>query len=254
MLTSHAGARVDFSLTGMNALVVGAGRGLGRSIAAELAFAGAQVCAVSRTGADLEALRAEVGGRIRAHTADVTQEIERQGLFECLEPLNVFVNCVGTNIPAPIMQVTQKNLDRMLELNVRTTFLLSQQAARAMLAQGTGGSIIHVSSQMGHVGAENRSVYCMTKHAVEGLTKAMAIELAGQGIRVNSVAPTFVETPLTEPFLRQPAFKQWVVSRLPLGRLGRPEEVAAAVVFLASPAASLITGTSLRVDGGWTAQ
>ena len=140
----------------------------------------------------------------------------------------------------------------MLNLNVRAAFLCSQAAARRMVKQGSG-SIIHMSSQMGHIGAVKRTVYCMTKHAIEGLTKAMAVELAPQGVRVNAVAPTFIETPLTRPMLDDPAFKDYVTNQIPMGKIGQPQDVAAAVLYLASPASSLVTGDSLKVDGGWTA-
>lgn len=141
----------------------------------------------------------------------------------------------------------------MIDLNIRAAFLTAQAAARIMVQQGTG-SIIHMSSQMGHIGAARRTVYCTTKHAIEGLTKAMAVELAPLGIRVNAVAPTFIETPMTKPMLADPVFNEEVLSKIPLNRVGQVDEVADAVLFLASPASSLITGDSLKVDGGWTAQ
>jgi NAD(P)-dependent dehydrogenase (short-subunit alcohol dehydrogenase family) len=167
----------------------------------------------------------------------------------------VFVNNAGSNIPEPFVDVTDEHLDRLLNLNVRAAFIAAQAAAKKMLAAaGRGGVIINMSSQMGHVGAVNRTVYCMTKHALEGLTKAMALELAPHGIRAVSIAPTFVETPMTRPMMARPEFAQWVRERIPAGRVGQPEDVAAAVVFAASPAASLVTGTSLVIDGGWTAQ
>jgi len=175
-----------------------------------------------------------------------------------LPSLDVFVNNAGANIPEPFVDVTDEHLDRLLNLNVRSAFIGAQAAAKKMLASADrragGGAIINMSSQMGHVGAVNRTVYCMTKHALEGLTKAMALELAPQGIRVVSVAPTFIETPMTKPMFAKPEFGQWVRDRIPAGRVGQPEDVAAAVVFAASPAASLVTGTSLVIDGGWTAQ
>jgi NAD(P)-dependent dehydrogenase (short-subunit alcohol dehydrogenase family) len=172
--------------------------------------------------------------------------------------LDVLVNNAGSNIPEPFVDVSEAHLDRILDLNVRAAFLVAQAGARRMLAaadrRARGGAIVNMSSQMGHVGAVNRSVYCLTKHAIEGLTKVMAIELAPHGIRVNSLAPTFIETPLTAPMFARPEFSKWAHERIPLGRLGTPDEVAAAALFLASPAASLVTGTSLVVDGGWTAQ
>jgi len=168
-------------------------------------------------------------------------------------PLDILVNNAGFNRPQPFLEVDEETLDRMLALNVRAAFLVAQAAARAMVAGG-GGVVVNMTSQMGHVGSErDRSVYVMTKHAIEGLTKAMAVELAPQGVRVVSIAPTFVMTPLTAPFFADPAFKKWALDRIPLGRLGTVDEVANAVVFLCSPAASLVTGSSLLADGGWTA-
>ena len=173
--------------------------------------------------------------------------------------LDVLVNNAGSNIPEPFIEVSEEHLDRLLALNVRAAFLAAQAAAKKMLEsperKSRGGAIVNMSSQMGHVGAVNRSVYCLTKHALEGLTKAMALELAAHGIRVVSIAPTFVETPLYQRMTEaKPEFAQWVRERIPAGSVGQPEDVAAAVVFAASPAASLMTGTSLVIDGGWTAQ
>jgi NAD(P)-dependent dehydrogenase (short-subunit alcohol dehydrogenase family) len=151
-------------------------------------------------------------------------------------------------------EVPTELLDRMLALNVRSAYLTAQAAVRSMLASGNGGSIINITSQMGHVGSPRRTVYCMTKHALEGLTKAMAVELAPDGIRVNAVAPTFVETPMTQPMLDDPEFKRFVLDSIPLRRLATTRDVASAVLYLASPAAAMVTGTSLLVDGGWTAR
>jgi NAD(P)-dependent dehydrogenase (short-subunit alcohol dehydrogenase family) len=171
----------------------------------------------------------------------------------------VLVNNAGSNIPEPFVEVSEDHLDRLLALNVRAAFLVAQAAAKKMLEardrKDRGGAIIHMSSQMGHVGAVNRSVYCMTKHALEGLTKAMALELAPHAVRVVSIAPTFIETPMyTKMRTEKPEFEKWVTDRIPAGKVGQPEDVAAAVVFAASPGAALVTGTSLLVDGGWTAQ
>lgn len=235
------------------ALVTGAGRGIGRACALALAAAGAEVIAVARTPADLDSLAAESGGRVRGWVEDVTADAFYARL-EALPALDVLVNNAGMNRPLPIEAVDPATLDLMLALNVRAVYRTSQSAARVMLRAGRGGSIVHMSSQMGHVGAPRRTVYCMTKHAVEGLTKAMAVELVPHGIRVNSVAPTYVETPMTQPMLADPAFRNSVLGSIPLGRVGRPEDVVGAVLFLASPAAGLVTGDSLRVDGGWTAR
>jgi NAD(P)-dependent dehydrogenase (short-subunit alcohol dehydrogenase family) len=154
-----------------------------------------------------------------------------------LEQVDILVNNAGTNVPEPFLEVSEDNLDRMLAVNVKGAFLVAQAAARRMVERGEGGSIINISSQMGHVGAPRRTVYCATKHAVEGLTKAMAVELAPHKVRVNSVAPTFVETPMTKPLLENETLREDTLSRIPLGRLGRVEDVTGAVLFLASPAA-----------------
>jgi NAD(P)-dependent dehydrogenase (short-subunit alcohol dehydrogenase family) len=256
-----AGAARGAGLEGRVALVTGAGRGIGRSAAVALAEAGAEVWLVARTASEIEAGADEIraaGGRANACPCDITNAAALRRVIAALPALDVLVNNAGANIPEPFVEVSEDHLDRLLGLNVRAAFLAAQAAARKMLEapdrKARGGAIINVSSQMGHVGAPNRSVYCLTKHALEGLTKALAVELAPHNIRVNSVAPTFVETPMTRPMFERPAFRDWVHDRIPLGRLGRPEEVAAAVVFLASPGAALITGTSLVIDGGWTAQ
>jgi NAD(P)-dependent dehydrogenase (short-subunit alcohol dehydrogenase family) len=251
-----------FRLDGRTALVTGAGRGIGRACAVALAQAGATVWLAARTREEIEQAAAEIrasGGAAHTVCVDVTKTGELQKAFAALPILDILVNNAGSNIPEPFVEVSEAHLDRLLELNVRAAFLAAQAAARKMLEaperKARGGAILNMSSQMGHVGAANRSVYCLTKHALEGLTKAMALELAVHNIRVVSIAPTFIETPMTRPMLARPEFAAWVQSRLPAGgRVGRPEEVAWAVVFAASPAAALMTGTSLVVDGGWTAQ
>ena len=240
-------------LSGRRVVVTGAGRGIGRACAIGLAAAGAEVTAVARTAADLDTLAAASDGRITAWCADVTTDAFVARL-EAVGQLDVLVNNAGMNCPLPIASVATATLDAMLALNVRATYRASQAAARVMLRSGCAGSIIHMSSQMGHVGAALRTVYCMTKHAVEGLTKAMAVELGPAGIRVNSVAPTFIETDLTRTMFEDAAFRKSVLESIPIGRLGTPADVVGAVLFLASPASAMITGTSLRVDGGWTAR
>jgi NAD(P)-dependent dehydrogenase (short-subunit alcohol dehydrogenase family) len=223
-----------------------------------LAFAtqGAEVVLLARQRNDLEQLAREVdvlGGCARWVACDLTDAQDVRAIFSDLERCDVLVNNAGMNKPQALLEVDLATLDALLGLNVRSMFVSAQCAARLMEKQRSG-VIINMSSQMGHIGAAHRTVYCMTKHAIEGLTKAMAVELAPLGIRVNSVAPTYVETPLTEPFLADEGFRADVLRRIPLGRIGTVEEVVAAVMFLASRAASLITGTSLRVDGGYTAQ
>jgi NAD(P)-dependent dehydrogenase (short-subunit alcohol dehydrogenase family) len=211
---------------------------------------------VSRSPDELEEAAAEIralGRRARPVALDVTDPKSIRHLIVELPELHVLVVSAGANIPEPLLEVSDEHLDQLLALNVRATFVTVQAAARRMVREGAG-AIVLLSSQMGHVGAAGRTVYCATKHAVEGLTKAAAVELAPHGVRVNAVAPTCVETPMTAASLADPAFRAGVLDRIPLGRLGRVEDVAAGVVFLASDAASLVTGTSLLVDGGWTAQ
>ena len=241
-------------------VITGAGRGIGRACAVALAEAGAEVWLAARTKDEIEQAAEEIraaGGKARASVCDVTDPHAVRNTMH-MRVLDILVNNAGTNVPEPFVDVSEAHLDQLMNLNLRAAFLVAQTAAKKMLQQpdrkARGGAIINMSSQMGHVGAVNRSVYCMTKHGLEGLTKAMALELAPQGIRVVSVAPTFVETPLSRSFMASPDFAKWVTDRLPAGKVGQAEDVAAAVVFAASPAAALVTGSSILVDGGWTAQ
>jgi len=249
-------ANSAFRLDGKTALVTGAGRGIGRAVALALATAGAELILVSRTRSQLEAVALEIekaGGKAQVLPFDVTDTGAMCAAFAGLERLDILVNNAGINRPQPFLEVDEPTLDLLLGLNVRAAFLVAQAAARLMVPNGSG-VIVNMSSQMGHVGSDlNRTVYVMTKHAVEGLTKAIAVELAPKGVRVVSIAPTFVQTPLTKPFFDDPDTRKWILDRIPLGRSGTVEDVAQAVVFLASPAASLVTGSSLLVDGGWTA-
>lgn len=253
--TETASMLPSLSLTGARAVVTGAGGGLGAGFALALAEAGADLLlldirpeALAPTVEGVERL----GRQVEAVGCDITDAEQVREALARVERVDVLVNNAGTNVPEAVMDVSEAALDLMLSLNVRGTFLVSQAAARRMVAQG-GGAIVNITSQMGHVGSAGRTVYCTTKHAVEGMTKAMAVELAPSGVRVNAVAPTFVETPMTRPFFEDPDFRAEVLSRIPLGRLGQVQDVVGAVVFLASPAAALITGSSLLVDGGWTA-
>mgnify|MGYP006421994437 CR=1 FL=1 len=236
----------QFRLDHRTAVVTGAGKGIGRACAEVLASAGASVLAVARTPADLEALQAAYPENVTIWPSDATSD-EFISAVANLETLDILVNNVGINRPQAFVDVDTEALDSVLNVNVRAAFRVSQAAARAMLRHESG-SIIHMSSQMGHVGAPLRSVYCMTKHAIEGLTKAMAVELAQSGIRVNAVAPTFIETPLTRPMLEDPEFREDVLSRIPLNHLGQVKDVANAVLYLAGDAAAMVTGESLRVD------
>lgn len=250
-----------FRLDGRTALVTGAGRGIGRAAAIALAYAGAEVWLMARTQSDLDSAVAEInsaGGRAHAMVCDLADSAAVNREIAALPTLDVLVNNAGTNIPEPFVKVSAVHLDQMLNLNVRAMFIAAQAAVKKMLElperNVCGGVVINITSQMGHVGAPMRTVYCLTKHAIEGFTKALAVELAPHNIRVNSIAPTFLETPLTAPMFAKPEFAKWVMERIPLGRLGQLDEVAASVVFVASNAASLMTGASLIIDGGWTAQ
>jgi NAD(P)-dependent dehydrogenase (short-subunit alcohol dehydrogenase family) len=250
-------AGVSFRLDGKRALVTGAGRGIGRGAAEALAAAGAAVTLVARTRGEIDAVAdaiGEAGGRAETLVLDVTQ-IESVGReIAAHGPFDILVNNAGTNRPAPLLDVTTADFDVIFELNVRAAFFVAQAVARGLVAVGRAGSIINISSQMGHVGAANRTVYCASKHAMEGFTKAMAIELAPRGIRVNTICPTFIETELTAGYFADPAFRASVLSKIKLGRLGTVADVVGAIVFLASDAAAMITGAPLMIDGGWTAE
>ena len=244
-------------LDGRRALVTGAGRGIGLAAAAALAQASAHVVLVARTAGEIESAAAEIrreGGSAEPLVLDVTDLASVRAAVAAQAPFDVLVNNAGTNRPAPFLQVTEQDYDAITTLNQRAAFFVAQAVAQRMVEAGIRGSIIHISSQMGHVGGARRTVYCMSKHGVEGLTKAMAIDLAPHGIRVNTIGPTFIDTPLTRPFWNDKAFHEDVLRRIKLSRLGTVEDLMGAVVFLASDAAALVTGTSLLVDGGWTAE
>ncbi|HIF59190.1 MAG TPA: SDR family oxidoreductase [Rhodospirillales bacterium] len=236
---------------GKVALVTGGGKGLGRACAIGLAAAGAKVIAVARTENDLKEVQSHNPDNITYWAEDVLND-RLYSKIENMDQLDILVGCAGANKPQPISDITLETIDWLMDLNIRAIFRASQSAAKIMLKQGSG-SIINMSSQMGHIGAPNRTLYCTTKHAVEGLTKALAVELAPEGIRVNAVAPTFIDTPFTRPMFKNIEFKETVENNIALGHIGTVEDVAAAVIFLASPGAAMITGESLKVDGGWTA-
>lgn len=244
-------------LDGRRALIAGAGRGIGAAAAAALAQAGAEVTLAARSEAPLRALASAL--HAEGHVAhvlplDVTDadavrhEIGERG------PFDILVNSAGTNRPSELAQMRDEDLDFVVDVNLKAAFYLAREVARGLQAAGRPGSLITLSSQMGHVGGPKRTLYCATKHALEGFTKALAWELGPHGIRVNTLCPTFIETPLTQPMLADERFRRYVESRIALGRIGRVEDIMGAVVFLASDASALVTGSALMVDGGWTAQ
>ncbi len=246
----------SFRLDGRRALVTGAGRGIGMAVAAGFAQAGAHVTLCARTGAEIEALAEALRGNgcsADCIVADVTDVERLQQIVAASEPFDIFFNNAGMNRPKPFIDVPVEDFDAVMGLNVRAAYFAAQAVARRLIDARRGGSIINMSSQMGHVGAANRSLYCASKWAMEGFTKAMAIELGPHGIRVNSLCPTFIETPMTKPFFENPTFRNEVLSKIKLGRIGTVGDVMGAAVFLASDAAALMTGSSLVVDGGWTA-
>ena len=246
----------SFRLDGRRALVTGAGRGIGLAIACALAEAGAEVTLCARSADELdaavEALRLR-GDDAQALPLDVTDETAICAALAARPAFDILVNNAGMNRPAAFVDVDMADYDRIMGLNVRAAFAVSQQVARGMIAAGKPGAIVNVSSQMGHVGGVDRTVYAASKHAIEGLTKAMAIELGPKGIRVNSIGPTFIRTELTASTFANPERLAWIKSKIKLDRIGEVEDIMGAVVFLASDAAALITGASLLIDGGWTA-
>ena len=247
----------SFRLDGRRALVTGAGRGIGMACAAALAEAGAHVVCAARTETEITDLAKTIrsrGGSAEPLVMDVTDLATSEALIASSGPYDILVNNAGTNRPRPMLDIEAADFDAVMDLNVRAAYFTARNVARGMVKAGKKGSIITISSQMGHVGGPNRSVYCASKHAMEGMTKALAIELGPQGIRANTLCPTFILTELTKPYFENPEFKQWVLSKIKLGRIGALEDLMGPVLFLASDASALITGTALIVDGGWTAE
>ena len=246
----------NFRLDGQTALVTGASRGIGLAAAVALAQAGARVTLAARSEDELAAACQDInaqGGKADYAVLDVTDSAAVTKLIDTRGPFNVLVNNAGINRPKLLVDVTDEDIDDILALNVKSVFYVARAVAKGLLKAGQSGSIINISSQMGHVGAPRRTVYCASKHAVEGMTKALAWELGQQNIRVNTICPTFIETALTKGMFDDPEFKQSVISKIALGRVGQIDEMMGAVVFLASPASSLVTGSALMLDGGWTA-
>lgn len=243
-------------LDGRRALVTGAGRGLGAAAAAALAQAGAHVTLAARSSLELDlvvqAIR-EAGGQADALTLDVTDSAAVRDAVAERGPFQILVNNAGTNRPALLTETSDEDIDAVFTLNVEAVFYVAREVARGLIEAQLPGSLITVSSQMGHVGGPKRTVYCASKHAVEGLTKALAWELGMSRIRVNTLCPTFIETAMTQSTFADPKFSEYALSRIALGRVGQVEDVMGAIVFLASDAAAMVTGSALMVDGGWTA-
>ena len=250
-----------YNLKNKVALVSGAGKGLGRACALALAEAGANLIIISRTQKDLDQVARIVKkfkSKCKTYVCDITNYNDLKNIINKQSRIDILINNAGTNIPEHFTKVKTKNMERLVKLNTIAAFNLAQLTSIKMIKtknrKKIGGAIVNMSSQMGHVGGRIRSVYNMNKFGIEGLTKGMAIDLAEYNIRVNSVAPTFVVTPMTKNFLKNKKFKRDTLNSIPLGRFAEMSEIASAVVFLASDAASMITGTSLLVDGGWTAK
>jgi NAD(P)-dependent dehydrogenase (short-subunit alcohol dehydrogenase family) len=248
-------ATPSFRLDGKRALVTGAGRGIGLAIAAAFADAGAHVTLCARTADEIRAAAGAIrqrGQSADALVCDVTATADFAAAIAAAEPYDIFLNNAGMNRPGPFVDVTEADFDAIMNLNVRAAFFAAQIVARRLLAAGKPGSIINMSSQMGRTAAARRSVYCASKWAMEGFSRAMAIELGPAGIRVNTLCPTYIETPMTKPFLADETFKAAVLRKIKLGRLGQVEDMMGAAVFLASDASALMTGSPLMIDGGWT--
>ena len=210
---------------------------------------------VSRTKKDLEKVKSKIedsGGKASIFVADISS-MKSVKKIRNVGPFNILVNNAGVNVPEHFCEVSEENFDKIMTLNVKSTFFVAQIVAKVMIESDINGSIINMSSQMGITGGKKRSVYCCSKHAMEGFTKSMALDLASYGIRVNTVCPTYIETDMTRPFFKNKDFKKFIMNRIPLGQVGKPEDVAGAVLYLASDASKMVTGSSIKVDGGWTA-
>ena len=247
----------SFRLDGKNALITGAGRGIGMGASIALAESGANVTLVSRTEKELKDLTGHLnsqGFKASYEVLDVNNEDEVSKFINNAEPFDILINNAGTNRPAKLIDTKIEDFDYVMSLNVRSVISLTKLVVKKMLDSNIKGSIINVSSQMGHVGGPNRTTYCSSKFAIEGFTKSLAIELGPDGIRVNAICPTFIQTPMTEPFLKDEDFKKSTVGMIPIGRLGEVTDLMGPFVFLSSEASSLMTGSSMLVDGGWTAR
>ena len=243
-------------LSGQTALITGGNKGIGYGCAKLLADSGADIIIISRTGI-LDANHRELisnGVKVHSIICDLNNFNNYEKILNELPAPNILVNNAGTNLPMPINEVTEEVFDEIINLNLKAVYFLTKYIVKRLVNEELEGTIINISSQMGHVGDKNRTVYCSSKHAIEGFTKSLAIELAAKRIRVNSISPTFIETEMTRPFFQDAEFKKSVLNRIPKGKLASVDDVSWAVLFLASKASKMITGTSIKVDGGWSAQ
>ncbi|SVA18195.1 uncharacterized protein METZ01_LOCUS71049 [marine metagenome] len=243
------------------ALVTGAGKGIGKACAIALAEAGANVIILSRTKSDLNKVEKSIlklKKKCTSYVCDVSNYTDLKKIFKKIQSLDIIVNNAGTNRPEHFTKIKKKDMDYVVDLNIKAAFHVAQLGSKVMLKSkkrnSLGGSIINISSQLGKVGAPNRSVYNMTKFGIEGLTRGMALDLAKNNIRVNTICPTFVETPLVKNFFKDKLFKKTMMANIPLGRFATVSDIATAIVYLASDASSMITGSSLVIDGGWTSK
>ena len=247
----------SFRLDGKRALVAGASSGIGLACAVALGEAGAEVTLAARRVDTLNALVDEMkaaGMSASALPLDVSDVADTQAAVAANGPFDILVNSAGLARHSPAADTTEADFDVAADLNVKGAYFLTQAVAKGLLAAGKPGSLINISSQMAHVGGIDRAVYCATKHAVEGFTKSMAIEWGKAGIRINTICPTFILTDLTRPTFEDPEKRAWIEDKIKLGRAGEVEDIMGAVVFLASQASAIVTGTSLLVDGGWTSE
>ena len=251
----------NFKVINKTALVTGAGKGIGKACALALAEAGANLIILSRTKSDLDKVEKQIlklKRKCKSYICDVSNYHDVKSVFSKITSLDILVNNAGTNRPDHFTKIKKEDMDYVVDLNMKAAFHVAQMASKVMLKSKNrktkGGSIINMSSQLGKVGAPNRSIYNMTKFGIEGLTRGMALDLAKNNIRVNSICPTFVETPLVKNFFKDKKFKKAMMDNIPLGRLATDSDIATAVVYLASNASSMITGSSLVIDGGWTAK
>jgi len=246
----------NFNLAGKRALITGGSRGLGFYAAKALVQAGAHITLVARSKESLESAQEELkeaGYNCEILKLDITDSRAVDASLENNQPYQILVNNAGMNRPKNLVDLKNEDIDAVLDLNVKAVFYVTRKVTQQLLATNLSGSIINISSQMGIVGSPRRTLYCASKHAIEGMTKALAWELGPNNIRVNTICPTFIHTDMTASMLTHPEFHDWVIQKIALGRIGQPEEIMGAVVFLASSASSLVTGSALMLDGGWSA-